>query len=145
MTLRVGFDVRALDDLRDAEGRYESNPNFLAEVWRAVDLVADWPKTAPLVADPGPDEIRRVAVGRFPYGIVYIVLDDCSGSSPWRTAAGVPDFGVTACRDPEMPNIPPNNSVASRPRLSLTVPPSNHGRGSDRQDATISDAPDGRR
>jgi len=76
VTLRVGFDVRALDDLRDAEGRYESNPNFLAEVWRAVDLVADWPKAAPLVADPGPDEIRRVAVGRFPYGIVYIVLDD---------------------------------------------------------------------
>ena len=82
MTLRVRFDPAALDELHIADEWYErASPGlgteFLAEVWDVIDRVATWS------AAPGPIHIpsastgvRRAALRRFSYGIVYVVVDD---------------------------------------------------------------------
>ena len=49
----------------------------MADVWQVIERTADWPALASRVAVPGTSsEIRRAALRRFPYGLVYVVLDD---------------------------------------------------------------------
>ena len=82
MTLSVGFDPAALDELQDAHDWYEQESpgaggEFLAEVLRLLHDVADWPGLGRPVAVPRASrEFRRASLRRFPYGVVYVVRDD---------------------------------------------------------------------
>ena len=82
MTLQVRFVPAALDELHAADDWYEQQvpgvgAEFVAEVWQVIERTAEWPALAPRVAVPGTSsEVRRAALRRFPYGLVYVVLDD---------------------------------------------------------------------
>lgn len=74
--MRITFHPAARRELRDARDRYEDEreglgDEFLAKVGEATDLLADYPKSAPEVAP----QVRRCVVGRFPYSIIYTLLD----------------------------------------------------------------------
>lgn len=83
MTLAVGFDPAALDELQNAHDWYERKSpgvgggEFLAEVLRMLGELVDWPGLGPRIAVPGASsECRRISLRRFPYGVVYVVLDE---------------------------------------------------------------------
>ncbi|MGH9122204.1 MAG: type II toxin-antitoxin system RelE/ParE family toxin [Acidimicrobiales bacterium] len=82
MTLTVGFDPAALDELQDAHDWYERENHgvggeFLADLLEVLQNLADWPGLGPRIAVPrASSEFRRASLRRFPYGIVYVVLDD---------------------------------------------------------------------
>ena len=82
MTLQVRFVPAALDELHAADDWYEQQApgvgaEFVAEVWQVIERTAEWPALAPRVAVPGTSsEVRRAALRRFPYGLVYLVRDD---------------------------------------------------------------------
>lgn len=82
MTRRVRFDPAARDELAAAHGWYEQaspglGDDFVAELWEVIDRIVQWPAHAPVLTVPGTDlEIRRASLGRFPYGIIYVIVDD---------------------------------------------------------------------
>lgn len=74
--MRITFHPAARRELREAHDRYEGEreglgDDFLAKVGEATDLLADYPKSAPEVAP----QVRRRMVDRFPYSIIYTLLD----------------------------------------------------------------------
>lgn len=82
MTLTVRFDPAAEEELDAAHDWYERESpgvgaEFVIEVRQAAKQAADWPGIGLPEEVPGTSrEIRRAVVQRFPYGVVYLVLDD---------------------------------------------------------------------
>jgi len=74
-TLR--FHPEARQELRAAVLFYEGEAaglgrEFLHEVRAVVSRISDWPASG----TPDGDDIRRVVLARFPFTVVYQVLDD---------------------------------------------------------------------
>ena len=77
MTLRVIFHDRAEEELNEAAGYYaRARPGlgdaFLAEVQRAVEALL----AAPLAGAVMEGDVRRWLVRRFPYSVLYRIMDD---------------------------------------------------------------------
>jgi toxin ParE1/3/4 len=77
MTLTLRFHPVAQDELDQAADFYDlESPGlgstFLDAVERALLQVCDYPKSAPITLGPN----RKKAVARFPFSVVYFVLDD---------------------------------------------------------------------
>jgi hypothetical protein len=82
VTLQVRFDPAARDELAAAHGWYEQaslglGDDFAAELWDVIDRIVEWPSLASVLTVPGTDhEVRRANLQRFPYGVVYLLIDD---------------------------------------------------------------------
>jgi hypothetical protein len=82
VTLQVRFDPQAVDELRAARDWYdEANPglggDFVDEVWRVIERIVKWPALAPcLLVSGSSHEVRRAPLRQFPFGVIYLVLDD---------------------------------------------------------------------
>ena len=74
--MQVRFRTEAASDLESAAAWYGQQREglgreFLTDVARALDLVAERPDAFPLVAH----QVRRTLVHRFPYAVYYRVED----------------------------------------------------------------------
>ena len=76
MTITLRDEAAA--DLEDAARWYEQQRRglggkFLDEVLRAIGLIGENPKRSPRVHG----EVRRAVTKRFPFGVFYLMEDDC--------------------------------------------------------------------
>ncbi len=77
----VRFDERALDELFEAAAWYESEQRGLArrlldEIDALLPRLSAHPSAFTRLPDTSPDlEIRRALLNRFPYGVVFIELE----------------------------------------------------------------------
>ena len=82
MRAAVRFSAEASDELEAAASWYEDQLAGLgSELMDAVDDVvktlAEWPRIgAPIDEMPPGIDVRRAPVGRFPFHLAYVVLDD---------------------------------------------------------------------
>lgn len=82
MTLQVQFEPEAIEELRAAKDWYDNErpglgDDLLTEVETTIDHIVRWPGLAPVLTIPGSArQVRRAAVRRFPFGIVYVVIDN---------------------------------------------------------------------
>lgn len=94
--MRVEFHPSTADEVNEAASRYarerpELKAGFLAEIDAAVNRIARNPEMYPLVERP----IRRCIVRRFPYSILYRVVDpDCVRILVVRHHRRHPMFGL---------------------------------------------------
>jgi len=71
-----------MDELRAAKDWYDNErpglgDDLLTEVETIIDHIVRWPGLAPVLTIPGSTrQVRRAAVRRFPFGIVYVVIDN---------------------------------------------------------------------
>jgi len=97
------FRPAAAADLEVIHGWYERErrglgEEFLAEARRVVDAVVALPNGYPVIHR----DTRRALVHRFPYGLLYRVVDDlvvfvgCFHSPPIPCATRIPAFGLRA-------------------------------------------------
>lgn len=82
MTLDVRFVPEARDELRAAMNWYDSErpglgEDLLTEVETTLEYVVRWPEIAHRLPIAGSARhVRRAAVRRFPFGLVYVVIDN---------------------------------------------------------------------
>jgi len=77
MTLPVRFHPAAQRELDEAADFYDLESTglgseFIDDVERAVVQVRDHPAAAPIALEP----VRKQVVAKFPYSVVYSVIDD---------------------------------------------------------------------
>lgn len=77
MTVRISFHQSAELELKEAAQYYESEviglgKAFVDEVEYALKQISLHPKAAPLILKV----VRRMLIRRFPYSIMYSVVDD---------------------------------------------------------------------
>ena len=82
MTAQVRFDPHAVAELRAARDWYEEaspglGDDLVDEVWGVIERLTRWPDMAPRLPPSGTNvQVRRAALSRFPFGVVYFVKDD---------------------------------------------------------------------
>jgi plasmid stabilization system protein ParE len=82
VTVEIRFLDEAVAELDDAVLWYQQQRDglglvFLAALDRTLDSLQSWPRTAPLVPHvPEHLEVRQARVGRFPYYVAYLIVDD---------------------------------------------------------------------
>lgn len=92
MILPVRFSAEAAEELDDAAVWYDRQRpglggEFMDAVEETVAILAEWPRSGPLVSGlPADLEVRRAPVARFPYHLGYV-----TGGSEIRVLAVVHD------------------------------------------------------
>jgi toxin ParE1/3/4 len=82
VTLQVLLAPGARDELREARSWYEDaqpglGDDLLAAVETTIGHILRWPELAPRLLIPGSSrQVRRAPLRRFPFGVVYVVIDD---------------------------------------------------------------------
>ncbi len=82
MTLQVRFDPAAVDEAQAARDWYDDaspglGADFVDELWQTIEQVQRWPVLAPrLEVEGASGEARRAPLRRFPFGVIYVALDD---------------------------------------------------------------------
>lgn len=82
MSLQVLFEPEARDELRAARDRYDDErpglgEDLIIEVETTIERIVRWPELAPrLLVPETPRQVRRAPLRRFPFGLVYVVIDD---------------------------------------------------------------------
>lgn len=82
MTLQVLFEPEAVNELREARRWYDDvrpglGGDLLAEVEMSIEHALRWPELAPrLLVPESARQVRRAPLRRFPFGIVYVVIDE---------------------------------------------------------------------
>ena len=71
-----------MNELREARRWYDDEQpglgaDLLAEVEMSIEHALRWPELAPRLLVPGTArQLRRAPLRRFPFGIVYVVIDE---------------------------------------------------------------------
>jgi hypothetical protein len=82
VTLQVRFDPAAVDEARAARDWYDDaspglGADFIGELWRTIEQLVRWPVLGPrLELDRVSEDVRRAPLRRFPFGVIYVVVDD---------------------------------------------------------------------
>lgn len=82
MSLQVLFEPEARDELRAARDWYDAEQpglgeDLIDEVETTVERIVRWPELAPRLLVPDTVlQVRRAPLQRFPFGLIYVVIDD---------------------------------------------------------------------
>ncbi|WP_194288922.1 MULTISPECIES: type II toxin-antitoxin system RelE/ParE family toxin [unclassified Nocardioides] len=82
MRLQVLFEPEARDELRAARDWYEDaqpglGEDLIVEVETTIERIVRWPELAPRLLVPERSRpVRRAPLRRFPFGLVYVVIED---------------------------------------------------------------------
>ncbi|TDE02807.1 hypothetical protein [Jiangella asiatica] len=105
MEHQVRIEPEASAELEDAIRWYDKQhaglgADFLGAVDATIAHVDRWPDSAPAMLHVAAEiAVSRAPVQRFPYGVVYLVLDDTTGSSPSPTSDASRTTGIAERAD----------------------------------------------
>lgn len=102
MRLQVLFEPEARDELRAARDWYDDaqpglGEDLIAEAETTIERIVRWPDLAPRLLVPELSRpVRRAPLRRFPFALVYVVIDDTLWVIALLTVAAGPTTGATA-------------------------------------------------